>query len=1466
MNDSTKGLISSERVGSAILSRVAPRRRYGLRSAAPAGARDRDRARRPARPGRAAALVVGLALLGAAPAEAQTARVLVSNVLQTGDDSANTSGNDHAQLFHTGVNAGGYTLTGVVVNSDDVEDDDFDVEICGADTTANEFPTSTCTALTPPASFAGVAGFTHTGLALSANTNYVMVIKQRGTGSVELDSTTSSGEDAAGLSDWSIKNTFYWNDSGTWTVKSGANEALSIIVQGYAVVPVVTPPVVTPPVVGSGTEIWSATLTVGTRMIASVTFLGWNDSGDFTGASLTDQNFTFGGDTYDLDQISLEGGALTLIFDTANVGDIATQATRNKLTLLVGSDSFNLGAGTLASNQRTITWTGTSLSWSASDSIALRITDDSTPVTIAPDVSSVEFTSTPPNPAYAIGGVVETTVNFSAAVDITGTPQLELDFAGTPIAIDCVAVTNTTWMGCSYEVVAGDSAPNGVAIAADKLTLNGGTITATGSTTITADLAHAAVAIDAAHTVDGIRPTLLTTGDDAPTTSTDGTQVILTFSEDISAVMLGSVSLEANATSGYEQGATVSRSGRTVTLTLLSPSLTIAAGWTVTVALSADAVDDAAGNGNLALGATTVTNAVGSTTAPTVSGVALTSNPGSNNTYAIGDAVEATVTFDAAVDITAAPQLELDFDGTAKAAACTTATNTTTMVCEYEVVAGDSAPNGIAIGANTLTGGTIYATGSTTTTADLDHSAVAINAGHKVDGIRPTLVTTGTDAPRTSTDGTQVILTFSEDVVSPDRGAMTIRAGGNVVSTSAASANGPRVDLTLTTALTSSTVVVTVALSVDAVLDTANNGNLAVSATAVTNAVGTTTASTTAPDAPTNLTAEAGDRQVTLSWTAPASDGGETITRYEYEQNGSGTWISTGGTVVTYTVRNLTNGQPYTFKVRAVNDIGASDASDASPSVTPAREPNAPTGLGATADDEQVTLNWTAPASDGGAAITDYEYEPNGSGTWTSTGGTTPSTTVFNLTNGLSYTFKVRAVNDIGASDASDASPSVTPAREPDAPTGLTATIGDQRVELRWTAPASNGATILRYEYELDFSGTWTSTGSTATNYTVRNLTNDQFYDFRVRAVNSAGASGASGSQSATPTSTEPDAPQRLRSTPGNGQVTLRWTAPANDGGEPITHYEYEQDFSGNWISTGSAAPSTTVTGLNNGQTYTFRVRAVNDQGAGDVVALQATPSPSTSGGGGGSGGSGGGTEAVRPPSPPSDLRATAGDQAVELSWRRPADDGGARIARYEYRQQDGDGPVGPWQIIGADPPPTTHRVTGLMNGTSYTFQVRAVNSREASLPSEPASATPGPELAPFEVTIVGVPEVAVAGESYELTAQSDAEQALVYAWRVAYGEGGSVEPTDTQTVVWTAPSGVNVAWIRVEATREDGVTAGQSAYVRVDVPDAAPEPDPDVPEPVPALPLLGQLLLALGLTGAGARLLSRRPRVPPGA
>ena len=133
---------------------------------------------------------------------------------------------------------------------------------------------------------------------------------------------------------------------------------------------------------------------------------------------------------------------------------------------------------------------------------------------------------------------------------------------------------------------------------------------------------------------------------------------------------------------------------------------------------------------------------------PEVTSVTLTSDPGGDDTYAIEDSVTATVTFDKAVDVTSGPQITLLVGTADKAADCAAATNTTTMECSYEVVEGDAASSGVGIKANTLVlnSGTIYSTGSTTNSATLTHSALALQSGHEVDGIRPTLVTTGNNS------------------------------------------------------------------------------------------------------------------------------------------------------------------------------------------------------------------------------------------------------------------------------------------------------------------------------------------------------------------------------------------------------------------------------------------------------------------------------------------------------------------------------------------------------------------------------------------------------------------------------------------------------------------------------------------------------------------------------------------------
>ncbi len=128
----------------------------------------------------------------------------------------------------------------------------------------------------------------------------------------------------------------------------------------------------------------------------------------------------------------------------------------------------------------------------------------------------------------------------------------------------------------------------------------------------------------------------------------------------------------------------------------------------------------------------------GDSTAPTVSSIAITSDPGSDEVYAIGDAIQITVTFSADVTVTGKPQLELDIGGNAKPAEYQS-TNASSTVFNYTVAEGDSDTDGIAVAENklTLNGGTIK--DASDNAADLDHVALEARPGHKVDGVRPTI-------------------------------------------------------------------------------------------------------------------------------------------------------------------------------------------------------------------------------------------------------------------------------------------------------------------------------------------------------------------------------------------------------------------------------------------------------------------------------------------------------------------------------------------------------------------------------------------------------------------------------------------------------------------------------------------------------------------------------------------------------
>ena len=157
----------------------------------------------------AGALLVAFAALVALPLQAQAQSTLVSNLGQ-GDDTNADFNRPVAQRFTTGSNPGGYTLSSVEIKTED--SDSFSVSVCGID--GSGFPTSTCTALTAPGTFAsGTLVFTAPAdTTLSSGTTYSVVATPGGT-TVTLDATTANAEDTGGATGWSLADAYDWRNS-----------------------------------------------------------------------------------------------------------------------------------------------------------------------------------------------------------------------------------------------------------------------------------------------------------------------------------------------------------------------------------------------------------------------------------------------------------------------------------------------------------------------------------------------------------------------------------------------------------------------------------------------------------------------------------------------------------------------------------------------------------------------------------------------------------------------------------------------------------------------------------------------------------------------------------------------------------------------------------------------------------------------------------------------------------------------------------------------------------------------------------------------------------------------------------------------------------------------------------------------------------------------------------------------------
>ena len=271
-------------------------------------------------------------------------------------------------------------------------------------------------------------------------------------------------------------------------------------------------------------------------------------------------------------------------------------------------------------------------------------------------------------------------------------------------------------------------------------------------------------------------------------------------------------------------------------------------------------------------------------------------------------------------------------------------------------------------------------------------------------------------------------------------------------------------------------------------------------------------------------------------------------------------------------------------------DIGAVEATPTKPTV--------PFIGTATGGNTQASVTFTPPANNGGDGPRSYKVTASPGGA--NNTGTTSPIIVTGLANGTAYTFTVTASNDFGTSDPSSASNSVTPSTIPGAPTIGTATRGNAQVSVTFTAPASNGGSAITSYTATSSPGGITATG-TSSPIVVTGLTNGTAYTFKVHATNVNGAGPQSSSSNSATPATVPGAPTIGIAYAGTGSATVNFTAPTSNGGAAITSYTVVSS-PGGLTGTGTGSPIV-VSGLSNGTSYTFTVRANNAVGNGAYSA-----------------------------------------------------------------------------------------------------------------------------------------------------------------------------------------------------------------------------------------------------------------------
>jgi uncharacterized repeat protein (TIGR02543 family) len=443
-----------------------------------------------------------------------------------------------------------------------------------------------------------------------------------------------------------------------------------------------------------------------------------------------------------------------------------------------------------------------------------------------------------------------------------------------------------------------------------------------------------------------------------------------------------------------------------------------------------------------------------------------------------------------------------------------------------------------------------------------------------------------------------------------------------------------------------------------------------------------------------------------------------------------------------------------------------------------------------------VGVNYAVTYSlNGGAGSTPTQANVASGGSFTTAAAPTKSGYTFTgWSNGATSTNASTLISNVSTNITLTAQWTIS---APGTPGTAVAAPGDGSATITISAPSSGG-TPTSYTVTASPGGATCTVVSPGTSCTIAPLTNGTAYTFTTTATNSAGTSTSSSaaSNSVTPAGV-PSAPTGVTGSGTGGSATVNWSVPSSDGGSAITDYviEYSVVSSGTWTTFAdgtSTATSATITGLIAGSSYQFRVTAKNI--IGSSIASFSSPTVATL------------------PTAPTIATTTAASEQVTVTWNAPSHLGSGTLTGDEYVVTAYDAQGNDAGSCKPTSGQTTCVVTGLDNGSPYTFKVLAVTTAGNSVLSvASAPATPaGVPSAPANV----VATTSGSNMSITFNAPSDNGGATITSYVVTSVPAGATCSVGANATTYTCTgltAGTNYTYT-VKAVNSKGQSAASLA------------------------------------------------------